>query len=374
MEETYRNALSTGHIIHEYKIIRILGVGGFGVTYLVEDTHLGAKHAIKEYMPNDLAVREGTTVHPKTSSDTGDYEWGLDRFIMEAKTLARFNHPHIVRIHRLFKTNNTAYMVMDYEDGETLGNILKRLNRPLDQEEIQKILFPILEGLKVVHEKDLLHRDIKPDNIMVRYADESPVLLDFGSARQAVGSKSKSLTAIVSVGYAPYEQYESDGNQGPWGDIYALAAVVYQAISGQVPTESIKRANAVYMRKEPDPLTSIRTIGGDRYSEDFLKAMDHALAVLEKERPKNIDLWLREWDAGRKILPPAVSGEVRDDTPKTPVPLGSSVPPVSPPELDRAPKKEVEPKEIPKKQKKRGLSFLFFILDVQVFLSLQNSS
>ena len=344
MEETYRNALQKGHIIHEYKIIRILGVGGFGVTYLVEDTNLDKHYALKEYMPNDLAVREGTTVHPKTSSDAGDYAWGLDRFLLEARTLAKFEHPHIVRVQRLFKAHNTAYMVMDYEKGETLGDILKRLKRPLEQGEIQKILFPILAGLKVVHEQNFLHRDIKPGNILVRYADESPVLLDFGSARQAVGSKSKSLTAIVTEGYAPYEQYESDGNQGPWGDIYALAAVVYRCIAGEVPAESIKRVTSL-LRKKPDPLTPLHKVGGDRYTEGFLKAMDHALAILEDDRPQNIDGWLQEL---------ADSDDSREELPRTPAKQANKKKPQPVADVRSRPVVQSQSKEFPIWQPKPG--------------------
>ena len=210
----HKQALPRGHVLHDrYELLAVLGVGGFGVTYLGRDTELERRVAIKEYFPNEFAVREGTTVHPKSVGDREDVEWGLDRFLDEARTLARFRHPNLVRVIDYFSGNGTAYIVMDYEDGEPLDGVLDRLGR-LTESQLRKVLLPIVDGLGEVHRAGFLHRDIKPSNVFIRRADESPVLLDFGAARQALGRKSKSMTSVVSAGYSPPEQYESDGKQG----------------------------------------------------------------------------------------------------------------------------------------------------------------
>jgi serine/threonine protein kinase len=179
-------------MLEEFRLLKVLGVGGFGITYLAVDTTLEQEVAIKEYLPNAFAVREGTLVHPKTSEERGDYTWGLERFEQEAKTLARFRHRHLVQVRRFFRGNNTAYMVMDYEDGQPLSELIKG-GRQLNETEILQVLLPLLDGLEQVHAAGVLHRDIKPANIFIRRADESPVLLDFGAARQDIGRHSKGL-------------------------------------------------------------------------------------------------------------------------------------------------------------------------------------
>ena len=178
----YRNALQPQSLLHEYRIEQVLGAGGFGTTYLARDTHLDKQVAIKEYFPSDIAMRaaEGT-VQPATTERESDYKWGLDRFLQEARTLARFSHPNIVRVVRYFEANGTAYMVMDYERGEPLKTLLQ--HRPYPSEDVLKnLLRPLLDGLALVHAAGFLHRDIKPENIVVR-ASGQPVLIDFGAAR-----------------------------------------------------------------------------------------------------------------------------------------------------------------------------------------------
>ncbi|MBF0584821.1 MAG: SUMF1/EgtB/PvdO family nonheme iron enzyme [Magnetococcales bacterium] len=303
MPETHRNALRTGHHLHEYRVERILGAGGFGVTYLAYDESLQQPVVIKEYMPNDLAVREGITVHPKSSGDEETFRWGLDRFIQEARNLARFRHPNIVQILRFFEANNTAYMIMPFEDGDSLKNILARRKSRLDEETLQAILFPLLDGLEEVHRAGMIHRDIAPDNIYIRRKDESPVLLDFGAARQAVGGKSKGLSVVVKDGYAPAEQYETHGNQGPWTDIYALAAVMYRAIAGETPPQATARMNA-FARGKADPLRPVTEVGWGHYSEPFLQAVDHALAKVETDRPQSARAWREEFMGKSREPPP----------------------------------------------------------------------
>ena len=187
-ESTHKQALPIGYRLQNYRIEGVLGVGGFGVTYLAVRATLGHQVAIKEYLPNEFAVRDGTTVHPKSTSDRSDFEWGLTRFLEEAKTLARFEHRNLVRVRDYFEGNHTAYIVMDYEDGEPLDRLLER-HGTLTEAQLKRVLLPIVDGLREVHAAGFLHRDIKPSNVYVRRSDESLVLLDFGAARQALGRR-----------------------------------------------------------------------------------------------------------------------------------------------------------------------------------------
>ena len=170
--------------------------------------------AIKEYLPSDIATRTGdNSVVPQASQFQDDFEWGLERFLDEARTLARFDHRNIIKVYRFFEAHGTAYIVMEYAEGETVSAFLERKGT-LKESELKAILYPLLDGLEVVHEADFLHRDIKPGNIIIRDEDNSPVLLDFGSARQAIGARSRSVTSIITPGYAPIEQYSSRGRSG----------------------------------------------------------------------------------------------------------------------------------------------------------------
>lgn len=283
----YLNALPSGYMLHEYAVDKVLGVGGFGITYLGKDTTLNLKVAIKEYLPNELAVRDANfQVLPKSSDCEETYYWGLDRFLQEARLLARFNHPNIVRVLRFFEANGTAYMMMQYEEGESLDEKLKKLGAPPDESTLQGILFPLLDGLKVMHDEGFLHRDIKPGNIYIRRGDGSPVLLDFGAARAQMRGKDQNMTAIVTPGYAPFEQYFTDGCQGPWSDIYAFGAVIYKAITGKAPPEAASRVKS-------DTMAPAVEVGKGRYSDKFLRAVDWALQSDEKKRPQTIEDWQR---------------------------------------------------------------------------------
>ena len=282
----YLHALPSGYRIEEYELVRVLGSGGFGITYLGYDHHLDKAVAIKEYLPNDLAVRtENHSVLPKSTQDRADYEWGLERFLNEAQTLARFDHRHIIKIHRFFRAHGTGYIVMEYAEGETLSDVLQRKGT-LTEAELKQLLFPILDGLEAVHEADFLHRDIKPGNIVIR-DDGSPVLIDFGSARQAVAGKSRSVTAIVTPGYASIEQYSVKGRQGPWTDIYALGAVCYRCLNGEPPNDATERLRE-------DPLVPAAERSKGKASASLLGAIDRALRVDEGERPQSIKGWRSE--------------------------------------------------------------------------------
>jgi|GEM_PF-2951454 len=285
-----RNALPIDYQLGDYQIQRLLGDGGFGITYLAIDMRLNSKVAIKEYFPNELAIRENNrNVYPKSQRDSQDFAWGLQRFLEEAQTLAKFKHLNIVRVLRFFEANRTAYIVMEYEQGESLASALQDGNTATEYE-LLSIMRPLLDGLATIHQAGVLHRDIKPANIYLRSKDNSPVLLDFGSARYDVGSRSRSVTSIVTPGYAPLEQYETKGHQGAWTDIYALGAVMYRAIGGERPVEATERAGAI-LRGKPDPLTPAVEIGRGRYSRPLLEAIDWALKVNEDDRPSSVEAW-----------------------------------------------------------------------------------
>jgi len=290
----YRNALPLQSLLLEYRLESVLGAGGFGMTYLGWDTHLEKHVAIKEYLPTDLAVRalDGSIV-PITTELQHDYQWGLERFILEARTLAKFSHPHIVRVSRYFEANGTGYMVMDYEKGETLYQLLRRGLQP-DEAKLKAILMPLLDGLQAVHATGFLHRDIKPGNIVIRESG-SPVLIDFGAARLAIGGATRSLTSVLTPGYAPLEQYASDGNQGPWSDLYALAGVLYRVLVNDNPPDAVSRLKG-------DILPGKLALARGRVSGPFLRAIEWALALDEKQRPQSVQEWKRTLE-GQAAVP-----------------------------------------------------------------------
>ena len=284
MKEHPLNALPQGYRLQEYELVRVLGLGGFGVTYLGYDHNLDKAVAIKEYQPADIAIRtENQSIAPKASTFREDYDWGLERFLDEARTLARFDHRNIVKVHRYFEANGTAYIVMEYAEGQTLASYLSKKGT-LNEAELKTVLMPILDGLETVHGADFLHRDIKPGNIVLRDEDSSSVLVDFGAARHAVSVRSHSVTTIVTPGYAPIEQYSSRGNQGPWTDIYALGAVCYKALTGDTPVDSIDRLT-------DDSLVPLVERNMNSASLAFLQSIDLALQVKEAYRPQNVVEW-----------------------------------------------------------------------------------
>ncbi|HVP07952.1 MAG TPA: protein kinase [Burkholderiales bacterium] len=291
-DAAYPDALPSQYRLHWYVLDRVLGQGGFGITYLARDTNLDQAVAIKEYLPVDVATRRAdSTVRPRSDDQAERYRWGLDRFIREARTLARFDHPNIVRVLSVFEQNSTAYMVMRFEEGENFAALLDR-RHTVSEDELMRVLLPVLDGLKLVHDAGFIHRDIKPDNIHIR-ADGSPVLLDFGSARLSHGH-AHTVTILVAPGYAPFEQYYSSGeDQGPWTDIYSLGATCYRAISGAAPMDAIARSKGI-LGSTRELLVPASAVGAGRYSERLLKAIDHALAFAEKDRPATIDAWRAE--------------------------------------------------------------------------------
>jgi serine/threonine protein kinase len=295
LEKTHRNSLQPGHKLHWYEIKEILGQGGFGITYLAHDANLDEDVAIKEFLPIELASREDDySIHPLSESHRKNFEWGLDRFIKEARTLTKFKHPSIVRVRNVFEDNNTAYMVMEYENGESLQQLLSK-RKTLEEAELIQIIIPLLGGLEVVHETGFIHRDIKPANIFIR-DDGSSVLLDFGSARQALGEETKTLTSLVSPGYAPFEQYYSKSDeQGPFTDIYGLGATLYRAVTGVGPMDAVDRSKSI-LQNSTDSIVTASEIAKGRYSERFLAAIDHAMKFKPEERPQTVPEWKREFE------------------------------------------------------------------------------
>ncbi len=229
-------------LMNKYIVGKVVGFGGFGITYIGWDKVLEKVVAIKEYLPSELATRmEGTTqVTSYDGEKTVQYGAGLERFVNEALKLSKLNTlPGIVHIFDSFAENNTAYIIMEYLEGDTLKSILKQRG-VLSYKEAIDIAIPVLESLDEVHKKGIIHRDIAPDNIIITN-DGRVKLIDFGAARYATTVHSKSLSVVLKPGYAPEEQYRSHGNQGPWSDIYAMGATLYRVITGHIPEESLER-------------------------------------------------------------------------------------------------------------------------------------
>lgn len=273
-------ALANGFRLHEYRIDGVLGQGGFGITYLATDVNLHSRVAIKEYLPEEIAFRSSdASVSPNASRHRDRYQRGLESFLREARTLASFRHPAIVRVARFFEAHRTAYMVLEYEKGAPLRTWWPQ-HAEIGEKGLVELLMPLFDGLAVVHAAGVLHRDIKPDNIQVRAADGRLVLLDFGSSGQALAVTDQAAV-VVTPGYAPPEQYGA-GTQGPWTDLYALAATLYWCVAGRKPPDAEAR--------QADPRAYVRAVeaGRGRYGAAFLEAIDWALALDPAKRPHDI--------------------------------------------------------------------------------------
>ncbi len=276
--------LPSGYKLLEYQVERTLGGGGFGITYLARDVNLDLPVAIKEYFPSESVTRvanHAVRVRGDSPEIVNQYQWGLERFLDEARALATFRHPNIVRVLRYFSQNDTAYIVMEYESGDPLKRWVPQ-NAPLSQRALLSIVYPLLDGLEAVHKTGFLHRDIKPDNIYVR-ANGTPVLLDFGAARRVTANHD--MTNIVSPGFAPFEQYHSQGNQGPWTDVYSLGAVMYWMTTGKKPLESASRV------KSDSMLPASSLADASVFGSAMLEAIDWALRPDETHRPQTAALF-----------------------------------------------------------------------------------
>jgi len=316
IQKQHLNALKPGAKMHWYEIIEILGQGGFGITYLALDLNLDHEVAIKEYLPVELATRDAFgNVQPVSPEQHDKYHWGLDRFLDEARTIGQFKHPNIVRVRNVFEENNTAYMVMDYELGESLQDILSR-RKTLSEEDLETVICPIIDGVRHVHAAGFIHRDVKPANIFIR-VDGDPVLLDFGSARQSLDGENQSLTSIFSRGYAPIEQYNTtEDTQGAWTDIYSLGATLYRIIVGVPPTDAVDRSAAISHTDRDNYVTAVE-IGEGKYSKKLLEGIDHALQFKQKDRPQSISEWeLVFQNPGEELTLPPDEISTESDTDK----------------------------------------------------------
>ena len=286
MSAYHKNALPVGYELAEYTIESVLGHGGFGITYLAHDKSLGAKVAIKEFLPQDIANRDNrTAILPNPTRDAvRDYQTGLKNFVKEARALARFKHPNIVRVLRFLEANGTAYMVMEYEEGMSLADHLKRHGNKLDEPTLMRIFLPVLNGLQAVHQAEMLHLDIKPENIYLR-KDGNPMLIDFGSARQAVASSAMQRVALTH-GYAPMEQYPDKGTPGPWTDVYAIAASMYRCICGKKPDDALERYQAI-LKYQTDPMMPATKVVKKGFQKSLLECIDWALQLYPKDRPQS---------------------------------------------------------------------------------------
>ena len=314
MNEIYSHySLPIGTMVQEYRIIEILGIGNFGIVYRAENKYFSEIVALKEFLPSDLARRsEGEQrVHPLSSETDKAYQWARHKFLQEAKTLRELGspdqHPNIVRVRQFIEANDTAYMVMDFEQGQPLLKIIEERG-PLVETEIRGILDALMDGLERVHQASVWHRDIKPSNILIR-PDGSPVLIDFGAARKDITGSDRSTMAIFSPAFAALEQIYPVGDQGPWTDIYSLGATLYRAVAGKLPENAAKRM-------QDEAYVPVGKAVQGHYSQSFLSAIDAALRLFPKERPQSIAEW-------RAQLSP-LSGSLDDKTVLRPLPKEAS--------------------------------------------------
>lgn len=293
------NALPVGTRLGEFELTRVLGEGGFGIVYLAQDHSLHRRVALKEYMPSALAARKGgTSVSVKSERHRETFEAGLKSFVNEARLLAQFDHPSLVKVYRFWEANGTAYMVMPFYEGMTLKDKLREMGAAPDEAWLRGLLAPLTEALAVIHAEHCYHRDIAPDNIILLAGSGKPLLLDFGAARRVIGDMTQALTVILKPGYAPLEQYAEvpSMKQGPWTDVYALAAVVYFAIQGRTPPVSVGRMMG-------DSYQPLAEAARGLYSGGFLAAVDRALKVRPEERTPSIEAFRADMGLGPGSVP-----------------------------------------------------------------------
>jgi len=267
-------------VIGGYRIVRKLAAGGFGVVYLAVDTE-GQQVAIKEYLPSSLALRREGDALPSISEDNlATFRYGMKCFFEEGRALAKLSHPNVVRVLNFFRANETVYMVMHYERGRTLQEHIQKHKGEIRENFIRTIFARLLNGLREVHSHKLLHLDIKPANIYIR-RDSSPVLLDFGSARQTLTNEIKRFTPMYTPGFAAPEQYKGRENLGPWTDIYSVGASIFACMAGFAP-------QAADARLEDDRLVSAKKLWGGKYSNELLEIVDWCLQMNYLDRPQSV--------------------------------------------------------------------------------------
>lgn len=287
MVNAAHQGLQPGEMIDEFRILRILGAGNFGIVYEAENIHLDETVAIKEFLPTELARREEDgQIRPLSPATAEAFQWARERFLQEARTLWGLGHPHphpsIVRVTRYREANGSAYMFMEFEHGLPLSDLLDQRGT-LPYAEIRPMLASLLDGLERVHAANILHRDIKPANILIR-PDGSPVFIDFGAARNVALSAETSVFTTFTPRYAAIEQHDQSGRQGPWTDIYALGATIYRAVTGITPKSASEQ-----LLGQPQEAAVI--LGQSRYPDAFLHAIDLACALRPEERPQSVAAW-----------------------------------------------------------------------------------
>ncbi len=274
----------------EFEILSVIGEGGFSIVYLAHDHQLQRTVAIKEYLPGASAHRNAEgLVLPRFEKYDGTFKTGLQSFLKESRILAQFEHHSLLRIHRFWEQNGTAYMVMQCCQGKTMRQVLQNdPTRGTDEVWLKQIMAPVLDALRLLHSRNCFHRDLSPDNIMILDSG-APMLLDFGAARQVIGDMTQALTVILKPGFAPIEQYADDESmqQGPWTDIYGVGAVLYFAVTGKAPTASVARL-------VKDPLKKLADLSPMPVSSGFAWMVDRALAVFPKDRPQSVDEFFQE--------------------------------------------------------------------------------
>ena len=317
MQNCSARVLRPGTILNgQYLVGKVLGEGGFGITYLAMDLNLEMQVAIKEYFPAGLAVRDAsersiTRISVLSGEKSVYYQQGLERFTEEAKSLIRFRYEEgIVQVNTLFYENGTAYMVMEYIHGKSLKQYLQEKNAPLTEAETFRIMMPILKMLEKVHEAGIIHRDISPDNIMLG-ENGKVYLIDFGAARMITGAESKSLDVVLKPGYTPFEQYYSRGNMGPWTDVYAVCATMYRMMSGRVPQESLARIDrdqqeTLYALSEKREIPSV--------SQRTSKVVEKGMSLKTEDRYQDLGILLKELNGSEKIL---VREQVKPEFPES---------------------------------------------------------
>ena len=286
-------SLPIGTQLEEFIIERVLGSGGFGITYLARDKRLGRQVVVKENLPAQFCWRDthALTVHPRQTNgeDLENYRYSLDSFEREASTLASLDHPSIVRVLRSFEAYGTAYFVMPFVEGTALDEQIRarqESDQDFTEDELGGMLWRVMDALSYLHERGIYHRDIKPGNILVTAAGE-PVLIDFGAARQRLSERS--LTVIESAGYTPFEQLQSHGKIGPWSDLYALGGTLYKAITGETPAKAADR-----ILEDPVVPLAERPDCRARYSSRLLKSIDRAMGPKAADRFQDAGQW-RDW-------------------------------------------------------------------------------
>ncbi len=287
-------ALAPGSVVDKLRIDRVLGQGAFGITYLVTDEVLGKSFALKEYLPREHAIRrEDGSLQAINEASTTLFNDGLSYFLTEGRTVAPLDHPNIVTVFRCFEASGTAYLLMPYYRGEALHTFLRR-SGTLTAEETLALVLPLLDALEYIHRQDVIHQDIKPANIYITDKG-SPILLDFGAAGQRLGSGPANRWKLGSEGYAAAEQSDTNGQIGPWTDIYGLAATLYRSITGQVPVAATQRQRAL-AQGDPDPLQPLTSLVSEREFDGLLGAINQGLVVNPEARPQSVHQWRSFFD------------------------------------------------------------------------------